>query len=66
MVVRWRQFGILLLLGLLWVSVCVNYSIGRGLRRVCELTGPHDAAFGSRRTPREEVGNICLHRDQED
>jgi hypothetical protein len=56
---------IVLLLGLLWVSVYVNYSLGRDLRRVCELTGPHDAVFGSLRTPREEVGNICLHRDPE-
>jgi hypothetical protein len=57
---------IVLLLGLLWVSVYVNYSLGRDLRRVCELTGMHDAAFGSLRTPRGEVGNICLHRDPED
>jgi hypothetical protein len=56
---------IVLLLGLLWVSVYVNYSLGRDLRRVYELTGPHDAAFGSLRTPREEVGNICPHRDPE-
>src|SRR5262249_38261927 len=30
---------IVLLLGLLWVSVYVNYSMGRDLRRVCELSG---------------------------
>jgi hypothetical protein len=57
---------IVLLLGLLWVSGYVSYSIGRDLRRVCELIGPHDAAVLSSRTPRGEIGNICLRRDPED
>ena len=57
---------IVLLLGLLWVSVYVSYSISRDLRRVCELIGTHDAAFRSLRTPREEIGTICLRREPED
>jgi hypothetical protein len=63
---RVRDLVIVLLLGLLWVSVYVNYSIGRDLRRVCELTGARYVAVWSPRTPREEIGNICLRRDRED
>jgi hypothetical protein len=66
MVERWRQFGILLLLCLLWVSVYVNFSIGRELRRVCELIGRHDAVVRSPRTQRDEIGSICLRREPED
>jgi hypothetical protein len=66
MVVRWRQFGILLLLGLLWVSVHVNFSIGRDLRRVCKLIGPQHAEVGSPRMPHHEIGSICLRREPED
>ncbi len=66
MVVRWRQFGILLLLGLPWVSVYVNFSIGRDLRRVCELIGPQHAWVGSPRMQHDEIGSICLRREPED
>jgi hypothetical protein len=66
MVDLWRKFGFLLLLGLLWVSVYVNFSIGRDLRRVCELIGRYDAVVGSPRMSRDEIGSICLRREPED
>jgi hypothetical protein len=63
---RGRDLVILLLLGLLAVAVYGNYSTGRDLRRVCELTGPHDAMVRNPRTPREEIGNICVGHQPDD
>jgi hypothetical protein len=54
-----------ILLGLLAVAEYRNYERGKELKRLCELTEPHDASHLHPQTSRQEINTICLRRDPE-
>jgi hypothetical protein len=56
-----NPFAWLLLALLLFVEYS-NYKKGVIIDRVCELTGPHDAAWSHPKNDREELDNICVSR----
>jgi hypothetical protein len=48
--------------GLFIIAEFANYTNGRTVTRLCELTEPHDVALSHPRSARDEIDKICIER----
>jgi hypothetical protein len=63
---RAQNIIILLFIFLLSIALYRHYEIGRDLRRLCELLGPHESTYTRPLSTKEEIDQICLDHDPDE